>query len=54
MLPLAVRDAPIPFPRIKCYQMWHPQPDRPHDIAWLRALMSEVSAQLTARSRSST
>lgn len=51
MLPLAVRDAPIPFPRIKCYQMWHPQPDRPHDVAWLRALMDEVSAQLTERSR---
>ena len=51
MLPLAVRDAPIPFPRIKCYQLWHPQPDRPHDVAWLRALMDEVSAQLTVRAR---
>lgn len=51
MLPLAVRDAPIPFPRIKCYQLWHPQPDRPHDVAWLRALMDEVSAQLTVRTR---
>lgn len=53
MLPLAVCEAPIPFPRIKCYQMWHPQPDRPHDLAWLRALVDEVSAQLTVRSRKS-
>lgn len=53
MLPLAVRDAPIPFPRIKCYQMWHPQPDRPHDVAWLRALVDEVSKQLTVRSHRS-
>ena len=51
MLPLAVREAPIPFPRIKCYQMWHPQSDRPHDIAWLRGLVGEVSAQLAVRSR---
>jgi DNA-binding transcriptional LysR family regulator len=51
MMPLAVCEAPIPFPRIKCYQMWHPQPDRPHDIAWLRALMDDVSTQLTVRSR---
>jgi DNA-binding transcriptional LysR family regulator len=43
ILPLAVVDAPIPFPRIKCYQLWHPQPDRPSDIGWLRTLMSEVS-----------
>jgi DNA-binding transcriptional LysR family regulator len=49
VLPLAVRDAPIPFPRIKCYQLWHPQPDRPHDLAWLRSLVDEVSRQLTAR-----
>ena len=51
MLPLAVLDAPIPFPRIKCYQLCHPQPDRPEDVAWLRSLVSEVSTQLTARGR---
>ncbi|MBU6489200.1 MAG: LysR family transcriptional regulator [Burkholderiales bacterium] len=53
VLPLAVRDAPIPFPRIKCYQLWHPQPDRPHDVAWLRGLVDEVSVRLTARGRES-
>jgi DNA-binding transcriptional LysR family regulator len=51
MLPLAVCDAPIPFPRIKCYQMWHPQPDRPDDVAWLRGIVEAVSGQLTVRSR---
>lgn len=51
VLPLAVRDAPIPFPRIKCYQLWHPQPDRPHDVAWLRGLVDEVSGRLTVRGR---
>jgi DNA-binding transcriptional LysR family regulator len=50
MLPLAVIEAPIPFPRIKCYQMWHPQPDRPSDIGWLRGLMAQVSDGLVARS----
>ncbi|MGA7777579.1 MAG: LysR substrate-binding domain-containing protein [Paraburkholderia sp.] len=49
MLPLAVVDVPIPFPRIKCYQLWHPQPDRPGDIGWLRTLMSEVSDLLVAQ-----
>jgi hypothetical protein len=49
MLPLAVVDVPIPFPRIKCYQMWHPQPDRPSDVAWLRSLMAQVSEMLVAK-----
>ncbi|MEX3809392.1 LysR substrate-binding domain-containing protein [Paraburkholderia sp. BR13439] len=49
MLPLAVVDVPIAFPRIRCYQLWHPQPDRPSDIGWLRTLMSEVSSELVAR-----
>ena len=49
ILPLAVVEAPIPFPRIKCYQMWHPQPDRPSDLGWLRALMSQVSDGLIAQ-----
>ncbi|WP_118181054.1 LysR substrate-binding domain-containing protein [Paraburkholderia phosphatilytica] len=48
LLPLAVVEAPIPFPRIRCYQMWHPQPDRPGDIEWLRELMSRVSEKLTS------
>ncbi|RKP51266.1 LysR family transcriptional regulator [Trinickia fusca] len=48
-MPLAVREAPIPFPRIKCYQLWHPQPDRPGDVAWLRELVGGVSVLLTAR-----
>lgn len=51
MLPLAVLEAPIAFPRIKCYQLWHPDPGRPHDIAWLRALVDDVSARLTAPAR---
>jgi DNA-binding transcriptional LysR family regulator len=49
ILPLAVVEVPIPFPRIKCYQLWHPQPDRPSDIGWLRALMSQVSDSLVAQ-----
>ena len=49
LLPLAVVDVPIPFPRIKCYQLWHPQPDRPSDIGWLRSLMSEVSERLVSQ-----
>jgi DNA-binding transcriptional LysR family regulator len=49
MLPLAVVDVPIPFPRIRSYQLWHMQPDRPSDLAWLRALMAEVSDALVAQ-----
>jgi DNA-binding transcriptional LysR family regulator len=49
ILPLAVVDVPIPFPRIRCYQLWHPQPDRPSDIGWLRLLMSQVSDSLVAQ-----
>jgi DNA-binding transcriptional LysR family regulator len=49
MLPLAVVEVPIPFPRIRCYQLSHPQPDRPSDVGWLRALMSQVSERLVAQ-----
>ncbi|WP_323121751.1 LysR family transcriptional regulator [Burkholderia alba] len=49
LLPLVVVEPPVPFPRIRCYQLRHPQPDRPTDVAWLGALMAEVSAELTAR-----
>jgi DNA-binding transcriptional LysR family regulator len=49
LLPLAVVDAPIPFPRIKCYQMWNPQPDRPSDLEWMRELIASVSEMLTSR-----
>lgn len=48
ILPIAVVDTPISFARIRCYQMWHPQPDRPGDVAWLRALIDEVSGMLTS------
>src|SRR6201991_3171077 len=48
LLPLAVVEVPIPFPRIRCYQMWHPQTDRPSDLEWLRGLLAHVSANLVA------
>lgn len=49
MLPLAVLESPVPFPRIKCYQLSLPQPEQPTDIAWLRELMSSVSDSLTGK-----
>ena len=49
MLPLAVLESPVPFPRIKCYQLSLPQPDQPTDVAWLRSLMAEVSEELTGK-----
>ena len=49
MLPLAVLESPVPFPRIKCYQLSLPQPDQPTDVAWLRELMSSVSDSLTRK-----
>jgi DNA-binding transcriptional LysR family regulator len=50
LLPLAVVEVPIPFPRICCYQMWQPQTDRPSDLEWLRGLLAHVSANLVAHS----
>ncbi|WP_246796915.1 LysR family transcriptional regulator [Burkholderia perseverans] len=51
MLPLVILAPPVSFPRIHCYQLAHPQPDRPSDLAWLRALVKSVSDSLTARPR---
>jgi DNA-binding transcriptional LysR family regulator len=51
LLPIAVVEPPLAFPRIRCYQMWHPHPDRPSDVDWLRGLVDEVSRKLTTRSR---
>ncbi|PXW23712.1 LysR family transcriptional regulator [Paraburkholderia caballeronis] len=48
LLPLAVVEPPFAFPRIRCYQLWHPQPDRPGDVAWLRGLFADASRALTA------
>lgn len=47
LLPLAVVKPPFAFPRIRCYQLWHPQPERPDDVAWLRGLFEQVSRALT-------
>ncbi|WP_414444065.1 LysR family transcriptional regulator [Burkholderia sp. 22PA0106] len=47
LLPLVIAEPPVPFPRILCYQLAHPQPDRPTDIAWLGALVKSVSDALT-------
>lgn len=49
LMPLAVMESPVPFPRIRCYQLTLPQPDQPTDVAWLRGLMSRVSADLTGK-----
>ncbi|MBI0326160.1 LysR family transcriptional regulator [Burkholderia plantarii] len=51
MLPLVILAPPVSFPRIHCYQLAHPQPDRPSDLAWLRALVKSVSDSLTTRPR---
>ncbi|HEY1610008.1 MAG TPA: LysR family transcriptional regulator [Paraburkholderia sp.] len=50
LLPLAVVEPPFAFPRIRCYQLWHPQPDRPGDIEWLCGLFAQASRALTTRS----
>jgi DNA-binding transcriptional LysR family regulator len=49
LMPLAVVEPPFAFARIHCYQLWHPQPDRPGDIGWLRGLFAQVSRALTTR-----
>jgi len=47
LMPLAVVEPPFAFPRIRCYQLWHPRPDRPGDLAWLRGLFAGASRALT-------
>jgi DNA-binding transcriptional LysR family regulator len=54
LMPLAVIEPPIAFPRIRSYQMWHPQPDRPSDVGWLRDLIDQVSKTLTERGATKT
>jgi DNA-binding transcriptional LysR family regulator len=49
LLPLAVLESPVPFPRIKCYQLSLPQPEQPTDVVWLRSLMAQVSEELTGK-----
>ncbi|CAJ6020121.1 LysR family transcriptional regulator [Burkholderia pseudomallei] len=51
LLPLVVVAPPVLFPRIRCYQLRHPAPDRPTDADWLSALMADVSAELTMRGK---
>ncbi len=49
LLPIAVVEPPIAFARIRCYQLWNAQTDRPGDLQWLRELIEQVSRTLTGR-----
>jgi len=49
LLPLVVMESPIEFPPIESYLMSLPEVSRPTDLAWLQALMADVSLELTGQ-----
>jgi hypothetical protein len=49
LLPLVVMESPIEFPPIESYLMCLPDVSRPTDLAWLQALMTDVSRELTGQ-----
>ena len=42
-LPLAVLAAPIDFPTMRFYQLWHSRTQQSQSHAWLRSLLSAVA-----------
>ena len=49
LLPLAVVECPIDFPRMRFYQMWHTSQHAAPAHRWLRGVLKEVAAKTVAR-----
>ena len=47
-LPLAVLAAPIDFPTMRFYQLWHSRTQQSQSHAWLRSLLSAVARTANA------
>lgn len=48
LLPVVVLPAPLPFPRMRFYQLWHPRAHQSPANRWLRTLIQERARALTA------
>ncbi|HLS41975.1 MAG TPA: LysR family transcriptional regulator [Paenalcaligenes sp.] len=48
LLPLAILEAPVDFPLMRFYQLWHERNRHSPSHRWLRRLLSECGAALTA------
>lgn len=51
LLPLAMLPAPIDFPRMRFYQLWHDRTHRSPAHSWFRGLVTEAGRRLQAESR---
>jgi len=49
LLPLAVVECPIEFPRMRFYQMWHGRQQASPAHKWLRGVLKEVAAATVGR-----
>jgi DNA-binding transcriptional LysR family regulator len=49
LLPLAVVECPIDFPRMRFYQMWHQSQHAAPAHRWLRSVLKEVAGKTVAR-----
>lgn len=45
-LPIRIVPAPVPFPRMRFYQLWHERCHVAPDVTWLRRQIAEVGAEL--------
>ena len=50
LLPLAVVECPIEFPRMRFYQMWHGRQQATPAHRWLRGVLKDVAAATVGRS----
>jgi DNA-binding transcriptional LysR family regulator len=51
ILPLAIVEAPIPFPRMRFYQLWHERTHHSQPQQWLRSLLTKVGRELAERGK---
>ena len=50
MMPLAVVESPIPFPRMRFYQLWHERSHQSASHQWLRSLLTGAGKALSEKS----
>jgi DNA-binding transcriptional LysR family regulator len=45
-LPIRMVASPVPFPRMRFYQLWHERCHAAPDVMWMRRMIAEVAADL--------
>ena len=51
ILPLAIVEAPIPFPKMRFYQLWHERTHQSQPHQWLRSLLTRIGRELAEQGR---